>query len=370
MPMPLKPGRAQAAAQDNQAASDSEESELDQRTGATQKTKKAKSAASKTSQSRASKAYVPGLRSGPYAILIALSDPDAPLVMTKTEVIRRAEPHCNGSFQIASDGKGYYTAWSSMKTLIDKGYVLKQGSPQKFSLTDDGYALAVRIRASADPSLKLRLPDAAQRVAIATSASAAAAAASGPSMATSARRPVQNAPFDVTQSFTPITIHAGSFSVQLVIDNREVKTQKDRDFIEASLYKNGIALIPRPLKVGDALWIAKCNDGREIVLDQIVERKRMDDLAGSIKDGRWQEQRFRLAKCGAEQVIYVIEESHAADVEHFAEAMTTAISSMQVADGHFVKRVPSLDGTIRYLASMTNKLKSFYEVYSTCRNLG
>ena len=36
---------------------------------------------------------------------------------------------------------------------------------------------------------------------------------------------------------------------------------------------------------------------REVVLDYIVERKRMDDLCGSIIDGRFREQKVYLLSC-------------------------------------------------------------------------
>ncbi len=35
--------------------------------------------------------------------------------------------------------------------------------------------------------------------------------------------------------------------------------------------------------------------GRELVLDYVMERKRMDDLAGSIVDGRFKEQKVAAA---------------------------------------------------------------------------
>jgi len=35
----------------------------------------------------------------------------------------------------------------------------------------------------------------------------------------------------------------------------------------------------------------------ELVLDYIVERKRMDDLAGSIVDGRFREQKVGIGVC-------------------------------------------------------------------------
>ena len=56
--------------------------------------------------------------------------------------------------------------------------------------------------------------------------------------------------------------------------------------------------------------------GAELVLDHIVERKRMDDLSMSIIDGRFAEQKvliksfyqFRLSNCGIHHVVYLIEE--------------------------------------------------------------
>jgi crossover junction endonuclease MUS81 len=43
------------------------------------------------------------------------------------------------------------------------------------------------------------------------------------------------------------------------------------------------------------------------VLDFIVERKTADDLASSIVDGRYNEQKARLKNCGISNVIYLVE---------------------------------------------------------------
>ncbi|KAI4830457.1 hypothetical protein KUCAC02_002087, partial [Chaenocephalus aceratus] len=48
--------------------------------------------------------------------------------------------------------------------------------------------------------------------------------------------------------------------------------------------------------------------GRELVLDYIIERKRMDDLCGSIIDGHFREQKFRLKRCGLRNPCYLVEE--------------------------------------------------------------
>ena len=178
-------------------------------------------------------------------------------------------------------------------------------------------------------------------------------------------------------SFEPFRIASGAFTVELVIDNREVRSKTDRDYIQDELRNRGIQPIVKSMEVGDALWVAKCKDplllsrlgeeGDEIVLDYIVERKRLDDLVSSIKDGRFQEQKFRLQKSGVKNVVYVVEDITMSleATQHYHEHIMSAIASSQVVNGYFVKRTKKLDDTIRYLARMTMMLKSLYEVCSS-----
>ncbi len=101
--------------------------------------------------------------------------------------------------------------------------------------------------------------------------------------------------------FQPIRLKPGTFTVELVLDNREIRAKTDRDYIQDELRKKGVNPIMRSLELGDAFWVAKCTDpatlrahgeeGDEVALDWIVERKRLDDLVGSIKDGRFHEQK-------------------------------------------------------------------------------
>ena len=174
-------------------------------------------------------------------------------------------------------------------------------------------------------------------------------------------------------TFDPIRLRPGTFTVHLVLDNREVRTKDDRDYISEELTKKGCKPLVRPLELGDFFWVAKCHDpdllsrhgeeGSEICLDWIVERKRLDDLVGSITDGRFQEQKFRLRKSGVKNVIYLIEEFSLSTEKStkFHEAIQSAIASTQVVNGYFVKRTMKLDETIRYLARMTKILKARYE---------
>ena len=66
----------------------------------------------------------------------------------------------------------------------------------------------------------------------------------------------------------------------------------------------GVQVEIRSLELGDVLWIAKYPDGRELVLGYVVERKTLKDLASSIVDGRYKEQKYRLSNGGFENVIH------------------------------------------------------------------
>ncbi|KAK3300879.1 ERCC4 domain-containing protein [Chaetomium fimeti] len=354
------------------------------------------------------KAYVPAYRSGAYALVVALSKPGQEVVgMPKADLIEEAQPHCDSSFSAPSDPTKFYTAWNSMKTLLQKELVYERGRPLKrYALTDEGWEVAKRIR-------ETTVPKASTSNENSTVASAGPSRQAGlPATANASARSTFAEPIDLDDdddnddddegrvipqerrttefgdvvadgtvvpddaelpSFTPIRLAPGTFTVELILDNREVRAKTDRDYIQEELAKRGIKPIVRALELGDALWVARCRqagwlprqgaEGDEVVLDWIVERKRLDDLLGSLRDGRFHEQKFRLKRSGVKNVVYVVEEI-SMDSTHFQkyeEAVQSAMASMQVVNGYFLKQTQKMDDTIRYLASMTKMLKSVYE---------
>ncbi|KAH0420426.1 hypothetical protein CcaCcLH18_14010 [Colletotrichum camelliae] len=342
-------------------------------------------------KARKAKPYVPTYRSGPYALILALAtlDEDASLGMTKAKLIEKAQENCDSSFTAPSDPTKFYTAWNSMKTLIDKDLVCEKGRPQRrYSLTDEGWDVARRIKKTTDgehaddivagPSTcteSVRPDPVVNQIGREASASVEpieqpkpssqyeGVVANGPGVADNASLP----------KFSPIRLLPGSFTVHLALDNREVRALKDRDYMQEELTKKGVKPLVRALEIGDAQWIAKCHDpaalsrhgaeGDEVVLDWIVERKRLDDLVGSVKDGRFHEQKFRLRKSGVKNVIYIIEEI-SMDSSYFQkveEMIQSSIASTQVVNGYFVKKTQKMDDTIRYLTRMTFMLKKMYE---------
>ncbi|KAH8267039.1 hypothetical protein KR044_004654 [Drosophila immigrans] len=103
---------------------------------------------------------------------------------------------------------------------------------------------------------------------------------------------------------------AGSYRIVLLVDIQETSgknkrvVDQTRGYLESLRVEHDV----RRLTIGDFLWIASDAAGNELVLPYIVERKRMDDLASSIRDGRFHEQKHRLRQCGLPHIIYLIED--------------------------------------------------------------
>ena len=374
---------------------------------------------------RKTKPYVPTLQSGAYGLVLGLAtlDEDASTGLTKAELIVVAQPHCDSNFSAPSDPTKFYTAWNSMKTLVEKELVYEHGRPlKKYLLTDEGWDVAKRIQGAQNGSVKdlLTAKDKSPVKARTKTKDTAAVSLRSPSpgrayrlpptkvydVDSSPKQPARRNPaqqvdgtddvFDLDldtalaqtspakpaaltmPTFTPVILPPGSFTIRLVLDTREVRTKKDRDYISDQLAERGLKALTRALPLGDVLWIAQVKpthahlftgeapgeDGtHEIMLDHICERKRLDDLIGSIKDGRFHEQKFRLTKSGVRNVTYIIEPFSVSDdnMDKYGEAVESAIAGMQVVNDYFVKQTKKLDDTILYLERMTQALKERYE---------
>lgn len=93
--------------------------------------------------------YKPAHRSGGFAILVALLEHSLEIQdkaeMTKEEIIEKAQKHAEESF-VRPKNDSFYSAWSSMSTLLKKGLVNKsKGKKAKYTLTDEGRELAIEV---------------------------------------------------------------------------------------------------------------------------------------------------------------------------------------------------------------------------------
>lgn len=333
---------------------------------------------------RKAKDYVPKYRSGGYALILALSKLREDEEIAKTVLMERAQIYSDASFTTPSDPKSFYTAWNTMTTLIKHDLVSEKGRPTKrYALTEEGWACArsilktgnhdeggldVFVRKSQSPDRGQENMDSSGHDRISPSREQSKGRTNniiplGESLSTESSLP----------HVTPASLPPGSFTIELILDIREVFDKKHRDYMQNELTKAGIVPIMRALDIGDTLWVAKVKDpevlrsigggGDEVMLDYIVERKRLTDLIGSIRDGRFNEQKFRLKRSGTKNVIYIIEENMLSQEawKGMEEAVKSAISSAQVVEGFFIKKTQTMDETIRYLARMTRLLKQTYE---------
>ncbi|KAJ2721296.1 Crossover junction endonuclease mus81 [Coemansia sp. Benny D115] len=202
------------------------------------------------------------------------------------------------------------------------------------------------------------------------SESAASARSSSPSRAFSRN----STPSDAVDIELDSLIHylPGEYDIILIVDNREVHSVSDRNLISKELEDQQVAIEIRPLTVGDYLWIARakptgqCRALPDIVLDCVVERKRMDDLCASIKDGRYKEQHSRLHGTGFTNVLYIVEGNDPDAVSRLGEAaVNSALSRIQVAHGFHLKRPSSFEATLKLLRQTTKVLKeSLTHIYA------
>jgi ERCC4-type nuclease len=129
-------------------------------------------------------------------------------------------------------------------------------------------------------------------------------------------------------------------SKQMIIDDRE------HDLIER-LKSEKVPHQVKRLPVGD---IQISNNGSVA----LIERKRTDDFASSISDGRWREQKSRLAASGA-IVIYIIEGSLYGQSKG-PETLSSAIWNTMLRDKMWVLQTRGLEDTSMHLQQLCKKI--------------
>ncbi|XP_068154795.1 crossover junction endonuclease MUS81 [Drosophila tropicalis] len=162
----------------------------------------------------------------------------------------------------------------------------------------------------------------------------------------------------------------GSFSVKLLVDIQETsgKNKKVLDQTRSYLESLQVQHEVRRLTVGDFLWLAHDSQGNELVLPYIVERKRMDDLASSIRDGRFHEQKHRLKQCGIPNLIYLIEDY--GQNEHLGlpmDSLKQAWTNAKIQNNIQIIRTENHYRSMLYLSNLTKHLTQLFaskELYS------
>ncbi|VEN38033.1 unnamed protein product [Callosobruchus maculatus] len=155
----------------------------------------------------------------------------------------------------------------------------------------------------------------------------------------------------------------GGFDIILYVDTQEVEGKNTTDPMLEELDHLGIKYEVKSLKIGDYIWICReRTSNKELVLPYIIERKRLDDFSGSIKDGRYHEQKFRLKKSGIKNVYYLIEDYN--KKKHIGLPLSTlrqAAVNTAIQDGFYVKETKNWMHTARFLAQFTAVLLNTFK---------
>ncbi|XP_074132454.1 crossover junction endonuclease MUS81 isoform X1 [Sminthopsis crassicaudata] len=305
--------------------------------------------------------YRPPRHSAARAVLLILYreqlDPESPGSLSKEELLKRCE-------QEAPRGvpSGCGEPWPALRALLRRNLVQSSQRPARYSLTPAGLELSRELAGAEAPEE----PPASLRP---RSTRPTGKEEDGPQEAAAglARAPE-----------LPLELRPGEYRILLCVDVSETTGSSHRADILRELQRLGVPHDVRKLHVGDFVWVAQETRPRELtrpaelVLDHVVERKRLDDLCGSITDGRFREQKFRLKRCGLSRRVYLVEDHGSAHNLSLPEStLLQAVMNTQVIDGFFVKRTADLKESAAYLALLTRALQKLYEGHTLrCRTWG
>jgi crossover junction endonuclease MUS81 len=169
----------------------------------------------------------------------------------------------------------------------------------------------------------------------------------------------------------------GKWEVVLLLDNREQRTRNDRTYFRDRIHERGIKCEVRTLPLGDMLWIVRkkktaigfSNDlpSQEWILHFIIERKRVDDLASSIMDGRYFEQKYRLKKSNLKKVMYLVEGDLAQQDKMSPSQLEMAIIETEVTEGFYTHQTQHAGDTVDFLCGLHSQIVSAVLVHSNQR---
>ncbi|KAM9834439.1 crossover junction endonuclease MUS81 [Syngnathus typhle] len=319
---------------------------------------------------RKKREYAPQKGSGGYAVLLTLyrhsQAAGSKGFMFKMELQTQAQHLCQKSFTVPEIGSKY-AAWSAVATLIKRNLLMKTHNPARYSLTEEGVSLARRLDSVACTSEAPLEDDKEEEEGCPVAVD----------LTVSDEDDVDKDTVEPKcKTSSGERLLAGTFDIVLCVDVSETTggSRNCKQELVTELRRRGVNFDIRKLNVGDFLWVARekvtsasghsrASAGRELVLDYIIERKRMDDLCGSIIDGRFREQKFRLKRCGLRRPIYLVEGHGKAASQLSLPEMTLqqAVVNTQVVDGFFVKRVCDIRESAAYLAFMTTHLSKLYQ---------
>jgi ERCC4-type nuclease len=142
--------------------------------------------------------------------------------------------------------------------------------------------------------------------------------------------------------------------MKIILDNRENPLYEKCVSLLNNTKSQELILSKEVLLLGDIL--IQTNEGKDIVL---IERKSIQDLLASIKDGRYEEQSYRLIHSSGiprHNIQYIIEGGISFLNPAEKKIIFSAMTSLSIFKGFSVLRTSSLQETADYIISMCDKM--------------
>lgn len=142
--------------------------------------------------------------------------------------------------------------------------------------------------------------------------------------------------------------------MKIILDNRENSLYEKCVTLLNNTKSQDLILSKEVLLLGDIS--IQTNEGKDIVL---IERKSIQDLLASIKDGRYEEQSHRLIHSSGiprHNIQYIIEGGLSFLNPAEKKLVFSAMTSLSLFKGFSVLRTTSLQETADYIISMSDKI--------------
>lgn len=295
---------------------------------------------SQSGAKKAGRAYLPRKGSAAWATLVTMGAKSVPYWLTKAQIVATVTESqlCQSKF-----------AWRAVLDVAERGLIDRCVKTQRYALNAAGYALALKLApAMPAPAALLATP-------LADDVSGAEV-----SVSTSRDQPLLDA-----------DVRGGN--VLLLIDTRELTNHPRLGMLLAT---RGVPFESRTLTLSDMLFVLSVPRANgapplELVMDFAAERKELPDFMASFYDGRYREQKHRLARCGVNNVCYLVEGRLTSSVSITStgwdprlqkygrysraiptDAIRSAMLSTTINDKFIVRHTETMDETADYLASV------------------
>jgi len=144
--------------------------------------------------------------------------------------------------------------------------------------------------------------------------------------------------------------------MKIIIDERETALyEKCYSLILSQTKATCIELIKEVLPIGDI--ILKTDDDKDVM---IIERKTYSDLFASIKDGRYEEQSYRLLNASGfppHSIIYLLEGLTSQIDSNQKKLLYSTMTSLQYFKGFSIQRTYNISDTAEWLLIVADKIE-------------